>query len=294
MAILNVALLQMTASGNQNDNLKTGVESCRKAVQMGADIILFPEVFNIGYQSYDPNKKGDHDAWLAKAIATDDIFVKTFQNLAKELNLAIVLTFLEKWKQAPRNTAILIDRNGNIVITYAKVHTCDFDIREASMTPGDDFYVYDLDTEKGKVKIGLMICFDREFPESARILMLKGAEIILVPNSCTLDDLRIEQFRTRAFENVVGVAMANYARPPYNGHSIAYDANGKLIVQAGEQDGIFMASFDLDQLKKAREQEIWGNAFRKPHRYNTLVSMDVQEPFVRKNGFGKPFKREER
>ena len=108
-------------------------------------------------------------------------------------------------------------------MTYAKVHTCDFSM-EAACTPGDDFYVCSLDTDKGDVKVGAMICFDREFPESARILMLKGAELILTPNSCLLDDGRVGQFRARAFENMVGVAMTNYAAPQCNGRSVAFDA----------------------------------------------------------------------
>lgn len=294
MPKLNVALLQMVASDNQNENLKKGIEVCRKAKEMGADIVLFPEMFNTGYQSYDPSIEGDHEKWLSGAITKDDDFVKSFQDLAKELNIAIVITYLEKWDNMPRNTASLIDCHGKIVITYAKIHTCDFDVREASITPGQKFYVYNLDTEKGNVKIGIMICFDREFPESARILMLKGAEIILTPNSCDLDDQRIDQFKTRAFENMVGVAMANYNAPACNGNSVAYDATGKLIIQAGEKEGIYMAEFDLDKLRKDRKEEVLGNAFRKPHRYKDLTSMKVEEPFVRKNAFGKIFDREER
>ena len=66
-----------------------------------------------------------------------------------------------------------------------------------------------------------MICYDREFPESARILMLVGAELILVPNACNLEQNRLGQFKARAFENMVGLAMANYAAPRCNGHSMA-------------------------------------------------------------------------
>ncbi len=90
--------------------------------------------------------------------------------------MAIAVTFLERWGGAPRNSVCLIDRHGRIAFTYAKVHTCDFDW-EAACTPGDDFLVADLDTAAGEVKVGAMICYDREFPESARILMLKGVEI---------------------------------------------------------------------------------------------------------------------
>src|SRR5437588_10568653 len=117
----------------------------------------------------------------------------------------------------------LIDRHGDIVMTYAKVHTCDFGAQEWTLTPGEDFYVCSLDTEQGALKVGAMICYDREFPESARILMLKGAEVILTPNSCPLEINRLSQYRARAFENMVALAMANYAAPQDNGHSIAFD-----------------------------------------------------------------------
>ena len=86
-------------------------------------------------------------------------------------------------------------------MTYAKVHTSDMKLTESNCTPGEDFYVCDLPVGNEKVKVGAMICFDREFPESARILMLKGAELVLTPNACSLDEKRINQFQARAFEN---------------------------------------------------------------------------------------------
>jgi len=70
-----------------------------------------------------------------------------------------------------------------------------------------------------------MICFDREFPESARVLMQQGAEIILVPNSSAffsdpqIGDIRFQQLRARAFENIVCIAITNYAQPKNDGHS---------------------------------------------------------------------------
>ena len=70
---------------------------------------------------------------------------------------------------------------------------------EANLTPGEDFYVTTLDTEAGEVQVGAMICYDREFPESARILMLKGAELILVPNACPMEINRLSQLRGRAY-----------------------------------------------------------------------------------------------
>lgn len=215
-----------------------------------------------------------------------------FRELAKELNMAIALTYLERWEGAPRDSVSLIDRHGEIVMTYAKVHTCDFS-DEAACTPGDGFYVCSLDTAKGDVRVGAMICYDREFPESARILMLKGAELILTPNACTLDDPRIGQFKARAFENMVGVAMANYPAPKNNGHSIAFDAvvyeevdgvaRDTLIVEAGEEEGVYIADFDIDAIRAYRERETWGNAFRKPRVYGLLTSQHVEEPFIRES-----------
>lgn len=310
MPTLNIALLQLTAHGaDQPANLAAGERACRDAARLGADIAVFPEMWNIGYTPYSEDVWGmDFDpadpayddlraAWQAQAVPRDGEYVAHFRALARELGMAIVLTYLEAWPGAPRNAASLIDRHGELVLTYAKVHTCDFGL-EAALTPGDDFPVCTLDTAAGPVRVGAMICFDREFPESARLLMLNGAEIILTPNACPLEPNRIGQFRARAFENMVGVAMANYAAPQQNGHSVAFDpiafdeeerSRDTLIVEAGEAEGIYLAPFDLDRLRAWRQREVWGNAFRRPHRYGPLVAPEVQDPFVRRDARGVPY-----
>ena len=209
--------------------------------------------------------------------------------------MAIAVTYLESWPGAPRNTMSLIDRRGEIVLTYAKVHTCDFD-REAALTPGDAFPVATIDSGKGDLRVGAMICYDREFPESARLLMLGGAELILVPNACELERHRLGQFHARAFENMTAMAMTNYAAPQLNGHSIALNgiafvgpenADGNTadmtIVEAGEDEGIYMAAFDMDAIREYRARETWGNAYRKPSTYGALVSPEIEPPFVRKD-----------
>ena len=294
MAAVKVALLQMAACGNDQDaNRAKGEIFCRRASTIGADIALFPEMWNIGYTFFDPAKQGARETWEAQAISQDDDFVTFFRELARELKMAIALTYLERWPGAPRNSVSIVDRHGKIALTYAKVHTCDFDPHsEANCTPGDDFYVCTLDTDEGDVKIGTMICYDREFPESARILMLKGAELILTPNACTLEMHRIGQFRARAYENMVGVAMTNYAAPQNNGHSVAFDGipfdeddntANDLVIEAGKREGVYMAEFDMDRIRADRERGAWGNAFRKPRCYGLLTSLEVEEPFIRKS-----------
>ncbi|HTF36983.1 MAG TPA: carbon-nitrogen hydrolase family protein [Blastocatellia bacterium] len=296
MEMMNVALLQMIGCGiDMNSNLAKGDAFCRRARTMGADIALFPEMWSVGMTFYDPKREGNRARWQALAVSRDDPFVIHFQQLARELKMAIALTYLEKWNGAPRNSVSLIDRHGEILLTYAKVHTCEFDL-EAALTPGDGFPVCALDTEQGEVKIGFMICYDREFPESARILMLEGAELILTPNACTLDEHRLTQFKTRAYENMVGVAMTNYAAPRNNGHSTAFDgmaysaaaspledgeARDTLIIEAGELEGVYIAAFDIDSIRAYRERETWGNAYRRPRLYERLTSEEVEPPFVR-------------
>jgi N-carbamoylputrescine amidase len=291
MKLIKVALLQMTGCGHDlAANLAKGEAFCRRARAMGADIALFPEMWSIGMQFFDPHQAGAREHWQAQAITRDDPFIRHFQNLARELQMAIALTYLEQWPHAPRNSVSLIDRQGQIKLTYAKVHTCEFDL-EAYLTPGDEFPVCSLETAEGEVKLGLMICYDREFPEAARILMLQGAELILTPNACTLDAPRLAQFKTRAFENMVGVAMTNYAAPQNNGHSIAFDAvtypttdgepRNTLIIEAGEHEDVYLATFDLDSIRAYREREAWGNAYRRPRLYSLLTAPEVQPPFVR-------------
>lgn len=287
MSSLNVALLQLRSPGADPDRATCeGEKACREAAQLGADLALFPEMWQIGYAGWDDleTTRGSDEALATEA---DGSFVSHFCALARELEMAIVITYLQRWNGDPRNAATVIDRHGRKVLTYAKVHTCDFS-NESLLEPGSDFPVAELELRSGSVRVGLMICYDREFPESARLLMLGGAEIILTPNACPLDEDRIGQFRARAFENMVGVAMTNYAAPSppndgrdvCNGHSVAfsgicYGEGGHLehkLVEAGEDEGVFLAKFDLAALRSYRKSGTWGDAYRKPRTYEALVA----------------------
>lgn len=287
---LKIALLQIAPEGTLNENLEKGINACRKAKEMGADIALFPEMWSNGYRIY--NRPVEE--WKAEAIPADSDFVNTFGCLAKELDMAVGITLLENYKENPRNTLILFDRSGNRKMTYAKVHTCDFDV-ERNLTPGEEFYVTALDTACGEVQVGAMICYDREFPESARILMLKGAELILVPNACPMEINRLSQLRARAFENMLAVATCNYPEtvPDCNGGSSVFDgvvylpeldgSRDTCILQADGAEGIYIAGLDLEQLRNYRKSEVHGNTYRHPQKYGLLVSEDRKEPFIRED-----------
>ncbi len=282
-----VALMQIYPQGSLFENLQKGMGFCRKAKEMGADIALFPEMWSNGY-----NIPEDAERLKKQAITKDSAFLRSFARLAKELDMAIAVTYLEATNSSPKNSIVVFDRFGNDVLNYSKVHTCDFG-DEARISAGDDFYVADLDTKNGVVKIGSMICYDREFPESARILMLKGAEVILVPNACPMEINRLSQLRARAFENMVGIATCNYpvGKPDCNGISSAFDGvayvpqlNGSrdtCILEAEAGEGIYLAEFDMDLIRKYRESEVHGNCYRRPDKYKLLLDKTVNAPFVR-------------
>jgi predicted amidohydrolase len=102
---------------------------------------------------------------------------------------------------------------------------------------------------------------DREYPETARSLSAAGAEIVLIPNCCHLvtdpvvGDVRIGQLRGRAFEMVIGMAVANYPAPRCDGHSFAVDATGAIIAMADESPGLIIAAFDLTLIRRTRTEE---------------------------------------
>ncbi len=285
---IKIALLQIAPCKTLEENLKKGVSYCRRAKERGADIALFPEMWSNGYNIYDRPA----NEWKKEAILADSDFVNTFGGLAKELNMAIGITMLEEYENAPRNSFILFDRFGEQKFVYAKIHTCDFSV-EQNLTPGEDFYVTALNTACGEVRVGAMICFDREFPESARVLMLKGAELILVPNACPMEINRLSQLRARAYENMTAIATCNYPEtvPDCNGGSSVFDGVAYLpglensrdtcILQADGQEGIYMAELDLEQLRNYRKREVHGNAYRHPRKYGLLTATEIQEPFVR-------------
>ena len=290
MKRLRLALLQIMPTGSLEGNLEKGMAYCKKAKALGADIVLFPEMWSNGYDIY----TRPPEIWMREAISIESEFINSFKHLAKELEMAIGITFLETWENGPRNSVVLFDRHGKKVLTYAKVHTCDFDV-ERNLTSGDDFYVTDLDTACGSIKVGAMICYDREFPESARILMLKGAELILVPNACPMEINRLAQLRGRAYENMLAVATCNYPeeQPDCNGHSSVFDGvvylpelNGSrdtCILEAGGEEGIYTADLDMDMLRSYRQREVQGNAYRHPKKYGLLIEKEINAPFIREN-----------
>ena len=282
---VKTALMQLLPEADAAGCMKKGVEYCERAKALGADIAVFPEMWSCGYRI--PLDIGE---LKALAVERGGEFMRGFAQAAKRLDMAIAVTALLQADPLPLNAVTLFDRFGRELFTYAKVHTCDFGY-ERVLGRGSGFYTARLDVGRGFVDVGAMICYDREFPESARLLMLKGAELILVPNACPMEINRISQLRARAYENMVGIATVNYpcGLPDCNGHSTAFDGmaylDGRgrdtLVVEAGEREGIYLADFPLDDMRRYRESEVHGNAYRRPELYGELSARGIAPPFVR-------------
>lgn len=270
-----IALLQINPGTNQSQNLEKGLEYCKKAKETEADLVLFPELWSTGFSAREDS-----------AIDQQSDFFQNFVKLAKDLRINIALTYLKKYSPKPKNTVSIIDKDGNVVLNYSKVFICNFGLDELTKenpnydnvgcdyycTPGDTFNVCTLQGKEGEVKVGAMICADREFPEAATELMLNGAELIVVPNACKLDDIRKTQIKTRAFENLLGIAVTNYPSPKDNGHSIAFhpvawNSKGKthdtVIIEADEKEGIFLAEFNIGQIRDFIKMESWRLNYRR-------------------------------
>lgn len=272
----------------QTVNTETALKFMREAAADGADMVLFPECFLTSYKFPEFCEKAveqqlpvselaetsEYRAWYDSGLTEESEPFKRICEEARTLHMGVVVTGLSKGKERLRNTAWLIGRNGEILLKYNKVHTCDFSL-EQYLESGDRFDVCQFDD----ICVGIMICYDREYPESARELAIQGAELILVPNDCTEMRPRLMELQVRAMENMTGIAMAN---PPgkAGGASCAYhpmvwdyldDPAGCRIAEADEMyDGLVWAEFDMEAIRKYRDREDLGK-YRKTGAYKHLA-----------------------
>lgn len=173
---MRIALAQFRAAANDPEtNLHRGLDICREAAAVGADLLVFPEMWSTGYGAR-PREPKARAAWERGAIRPDSHWLESFRESAREHDMAVVATYVQAGPAGPANAATLIDRRGQDLLTHTKVHTCDFTWEEA-LVPGADFDVARLDTRAGHIDVGIMICFDREFPESSRALAVLTTEV---------------------------------------------------------------------------------------------------------------------
>lgn len=279
---MRLALAQLRAiRRDPAATIAVAADTCRQARAGGADIIVFPELWQTGYGPC-PEAEPEREAWLAQAEPADGPYVTAFCRIAARHQLAVVTGFLRRAGTGPRNSAAVIDAAGAIVLLHDKVHLCDF-TWEQHLEPGEGFDTAAVATRSGRIQLGVMTCFDREFPESARELTLAGAELVVVPNACLICDDTLGQLRSRAFENMIAVAMANYPLPDMNGRSCVFDG---IAVEAGRprdhqifvadgRPGLHLVDLDLPRIRRYRAEGIWQSSRRRPAAYRRLAGNNL-------------------
>lgn len=289
MRNVTIAAVQMQCSDVVSENIEKADAMVRQAAGQGAQIILLPELFERPY--FCQERRYEYYSF-AKPVLKNDA-VCHFQAVAKELGVVIPVSFYEKDGCSLYNSVAMLDADGSLMGVYRKTHIPDDHYYQEKFyfTPGNTgFRVWD--TRYGKVGVG--ICWDQWFPETARCLTLAGAEMILYPTAIgsepILDRDSMEHWRRcmqgHAGSNLIPVVAANrigletVMPDPANGgqssslrfygSSFIADETGALVASASrDEEEILTASFDLDEVEKNRMS--WG-VFRdrRPHCYEKI------------------------
>ena len=245
-------------------NAETAERLIREAAALGAQVALTPEVALTGFVG------GEAERRMAEPIpgpSTD-----RFAELARELGVYVLLGLSELRDGDVLNATAVISRTGDLMGVMRKVHINKFETG-GGWRNGSAFPVWSIQTDSGVMTAGVMICYDREVPEAARILMLKGADLVFNPLACGCPTVDIHRclLRTRAFENEAFILVVNHAAPRQNGHSLFIDFRGDIVGELGEAEGLLMCEADLDALGGHRAKGIYGPHHRRPDLYGLLT-----------------------
>lgn len=289
MRKVTIGTVQMKCSTMVSENIEKADAMVREAAGQGADIILLPELFERQY--FCQERRYEYYAF-AKPVLENDA-VCHFRRIARELGVVIPVSFYEKDGCSLYNSAAMIDADGTILGVYRKTHIPDDHYYQEKFyfTPGNTgFRVWN--TRFGRVGIG--ICWDQWFPETARCLALNGAEMILYPTAIgselILNCDSMPHWRRcmlgHAGSNLLPVAAANRigleAVEPdeanggqrssllFYGSSFIADETGEVKASASrEKEEVLTASFDLDEVEENRMS--WGLfRDRRPHCYEKI------------------------
>lgn len=250
-------------------NVEKAIDYIKKAGKEKADLIVFPELFTTGY-NVDIIKEKYYD--LAEEL--DGPTITTFKKYAKENNINIVapIALSKGVYGAVYNSAVVINRDGEIVGTYDKTHLWAGDM--FYFKSGNEYPVFDLDFGK----LGIMICYDGGFPEVSRILALQGAELIVCPSAFPIwdKDMWDIYFKSRSLENVCFVVGINRVgvedKLEMFGNNKVYNPRGKILMEGklDEEDMQFL-DIDLDEIKSYRKVVPYLKD-RKPKEYKMLTN----------------------
>lgn len=294
MKKVTVSATQMACSHKAEENILNAEKLIRKAHKEGANIILIQELFETQYfaQVVDYN-----NLLLAKPIE-GNVLLEKMSALAKELDVVLPISFYESCGNVRYNTIMVIDADGSFLGIYRKTHIPEDPgyYEKFYFSPGDTgFRVWNT----RYCKIGIGICWDQWFPEAARIMALKGAEILLYPTAIGTfavaeEDLHKEPLDYDHWQNTmlghaaanmipvvasnrIGIEKMGKTAIKFWGASFISDNRGNKIREADtEREEVLTATFDLHELESYR-REVCVFRDRRPEKYETLLTLDGRD-----------------
>lgn len=280
-----VAATQMSLSWDINDNVNKAVNMVRACAKAGAQIILLQELFKTPYFC----QKEKYEYFKLADDANNSSFLDTFKNLAKELNVVIPVSFFERCGNVFYNSIIVFDADGTNLGKYRKTHIPTGECYEEKFyfTPGDTgFKVF----QTKYARIGIGICWDQWFCETARSLTLLGAELLFFPTAIGTEPVLPKDSKDHWQNTMCGHAACNIipviasnrigtekedeSSMTFYGSSFIANEEGIKVKELNRvEEGFITYNFDLDGINEKRYS--WG-VFRdrRPSMYQTLLTKD--------------------
>jgi len=247
---LRLALVQQTASLDPAEN-RDLLGTVAERLEPDTDLVLLPEAF-----MRDFGTPGSDIAEFAEPM--DGPFVQRLTQLAAEQRTTVVAGMFEVSDdpKRPFNTLAVVDAGG-LRASYRKIHLYDsFGYKESDRLSAGE--LKPVLVEVGGLSVGLMTCYDLRFPELARDLVARGAEVLVAPSAWVAGEGKVLHWRTlvtaRAIENTAYVAAVGQPGPRYTGHSLVVGPAGELVAEVGDGDRVLTASVSTEQLERARAE----------------------------------------
>lgn len=258
---MRIALIQQTASEDNESNIVKGLKNIDKAAEMGAELAVFAELaFTRFYPQYRANKNLSELAEPVPGPTT-----KKFMDKAKEHNMVIVINLFEIEKGHTYDSSPVIDSDGSLLGTTRMVHIADYEcFYEKSYYEEGNHGAQVYNTAVGKV--GVAICYDRHYPEFMRALGIKGAEVVVIPQAGTIgewpDGLYEAELQVASFHNGYFCALANRVgkedQMEFAGESVITNPEGRIIAQSPSGiDDILIHNLDLSEVEKSNARTMF-------------------------------------
>ncbi|MFT4584180.1 MAG: putative amidohydrolase [Gammaproteobacteria bacterium] len=264
--LMKIAIYQLLASDSSSAARVSRLHTCiKQAAATGVELVIFPELALSGYNV-------GAELITNRAETRDGIFAQSIAALAKDNAIAVAYGYPERDGDRLYNSAALVDAGGVLVLNYRKTHLFGDYERKLFSAGSDPNRVAKI----GDWSISLLICYDIEFPEAARLVALRGADLIIVPTALMAPYDRIPNLLipARAYENQLYVAYANYcgveSNLNYCGKSTIACPDGAVYLQAEDSETIIVGELSRDVLRKSRELNTYLED-RRPEIYAPLA-----------------------